>query len=85
METAKDVLQEIQTCLCLLNKKRCGVCEEGYHIFCNRYPHGNQEEAYRWFKENPEATKEITCLTKSEVYDTALKEILDGENKCQQK
>lgn len=37
----------------------CSVCEGGYHIFCNQFPHGDVEQAVRWFRENHEAAKEI--------------------------
>jgi|SRR5580698_5588604 hypothetical protein len=61
LTAVKEVLQEKkdQQCPCLLINKRCGPCSEGYHIFCNKIPHGNYEEAHQWFLDNPEATKEI--------------------------
>lgn len=43
----------------------CTPCEGGYHIFCNAFPHGDVEQAVRWFREHPEAAKTITPLSES--------------------
>lgn len=53
----------------------CGVCRKGYHIFCNRYPHGKTEEAKQWFIENPEATKVVQPIGECEAHREALEEI----------
>lgn len=53
----------------------CGVCIKGYHIFCNRYPHGKEKEAKRWFLENPEATKIVQTVGECNAHREALEEI----------
>ena len=40
----------------------CSPCNGGYHIFCNRFPHGEVEQAVRWFREHPEVAKQITPI-----------------------
>lgn len=37
----------------------CNVCANGYHIFCNLKPHGNKEEAEKFFKDNPDIAKTV--------------------------
>ena len=69
-----------EKCPCLSIRKHCTVCEGGYHIFCNAVPHGNPEEAYRWFKDNPECTKRINPIGPAPEYEQALKEIIEEEN-----
>jgi hypothetical protein len=67
-------------CPCKALRDRCGQCDNGYHIFCNHYPHGDMEEAYQWFINNPEATKQIKPRTPSPEYNRALQEINKKEN-----
>ena len=64
MEKPKQEEPEIVTeCLCKTSKGvPCGVCRDGNHIFCNRYPHGLVEEAIRWFVENPDALESVSPL-----------------------
>lgn len=67
-------------CFCLAMEYHCSVCKNGYHIFCNKVMHGDPEEAYLWFINNPETTKAITVRGSCPEYDRALKEINKKEN-----
>jgi len=71
---------EIELCPCLAKGNNCGPCKGGYHIFCNRVMHGDTEEAYQWFIDNPEATKQITPRGPCPEYDRAVEEINKKEN-----
>jgi hypothetical protein len=42
--------------------------------------HGDTEEAYQWFIDNPEATKQITPRGPCPEYDRAVEEINKKEN-----
>jgi hypothetical protein len=59
----------------------CSVCHRGFHIFCNVRPHGTEEEAERWFLENPEAARQVRPLGERalEVHERALKRIDEGD------
>lgn len=87
LEAATEVFQEKLTevymkgeCPCLAVRERCGVCQDGHHIFCNQFPHGNPEEAYRYFVTHPEVTKAIMPVGSSPEYDRAIEEIKKREN-----
>ena len=77
LTAAHEVLAEkMSECPCLTKGASCGVCQGGYHTFCNRAPHGDPEEAYDWFVSHPEDTLKITPLTPSPEYRRAMKEII---------
>lgn len=41
----------------------CAQCVDDLHIFCNRFPHGTEEEAERWFIEHPEVARVVRPLS----------------------
>lgn len=55
----------------------CTVCLGGWHIFCNRRPHGTEEEAERYFVEHPEVARQVRPLSDAgqRVLDRALKKL----------
>lgn len=67
-------------CPCLANKNSCSVCKDGYHIFCNRYPHGEEQEAYAYFISHPEVTQAVYPIGKCQAHENALKEIEEKDN-----
>lgn len=70
-------------CQCLLINKNCGVCKNGYHIFCNKIPHGTMEEEYSYFIKNPDVAKHITIRDEigKEILERALAEINAKQHK----
>lgn len=64
-------MSDKELCLCLL-KNNCNVCKDGYHIFCNKIPHGIYEEAHRYFVENPDVANNVI------MRDEVGKKILEG-------
>ena len=68
-------------CPCLARRDHCSVCDKGFHIFCNAYPHGEEEEAYRWFVENPQVTQQIKPIGPSPAYERAMTDIKKREIK----
>jgi hypothetical protein len=57
----------------------CAQCVDALCIFCNRFPHGTEEEAERWFTEHPEVARAVTPLSDrgKAVLERALKKIED--------
>ncbi len=89
MEVAREVFQEKLAeviaqgeCPCLAVRDQCGPCQDGSHIFCNYYPHGNEEEAYQWFLKNPEIAKSVISRSTDpdNAHARALKTIEEEEN-----
>lgn len=46
-------------CPCLAIRDRCGVCDQGYHIFCNWIPHGELQEAHDYFVSHPDVARSV--------------------------
>jgi hypothetical protein len=64
----------------------CGVCADGYHIFCNRRPHGDPSEAERWFREHPDVAKQIQARSTEgkATLDRALRQIAEDEAQAEE-
>ena len=60
----------------------CGVCEQGYHCFCNQSPHGDAEQAYEYFISHPEVAKSVKPIGEWEQHARALKDLEREEKKC---
>lgn len=71
-EKIKNIQEGKDPCTC-----KCGVCSKDYHIFCNKFMHGNVKEAERWFIEHPEAARDVQPLSDAgkKVLESALKKI----------
>lgn len=67
-------------CPCLMTNNHCSVCQDSYHIFCNKIPHGTEEQAYQYFISHPEITKSIQPIGQCKSYEKALQEIQEKEN-----
>lgn len=54
----------------------CSVCKGGHHIFCNKMPHGEMEEAVQWFVDNPNALESV------QPRDEFGKKIIEEAKRC---
>lgn len=79
-EKMREVLAKGE-CPCLAVRDHCGPCEQDAHIFCNYYPHGSEEEAYRWFVKNPDIAKQVTTRDSDpdNAHARAIKTITENE------
>lgn len=67
-------------CPCFAAQHSCVVCQQGYHIFCNQFPHGDSEEAYQYFIAHPEVAKSVRPIGESEPHARALQFLQDQES-----